>query len=270
MSHENEPASGGHDSARGGGPSSSPRQDYPIFRAPGVLVGLVGLLFGIHLFRGIIDPQMDFEMVLTFALFPARYAPTLDGATFIFPGGIYGDLWTLVTYTFLHGGWLHLFFNSIWLLAFGTPVARRLGTGRFLAFYFACGIIAAIVYAGAQAGSLAPVIGASGAISGVVAGAALFVFEAQGPLARFGFDHSAATLRAVPRRPAHKVLMSGPPLMFTGVWLGLTVLTGVLGIGAGGGGMGEEAAIAWEAHLGGFIAGILLFPRFDPGAASDE
>jgi len=250
----------------GPGRDDRPRSGFPVFRAPTLLIGLVGALVGIHLARGFLDPQTDYNLLLTFALFPARYAPTADGATFIFPGGIYGDVWSLITYAFLHGDWAHLFFNSIWLLAFGTPVARRLGNLRFIAFYLVCGVIAAIVYAGAEAGSLIPVIGASGAISGVVAGAALFVFEKQGPLARFGFDHSVEALRAVPRRPAHRALTNGTALIFTAVWLGLTVLTGLMGIGA----TGEAAGIAWQAHLGGFIAGILLFPRFDPGAESDE
>ncbi|MGD1935127.1 MAG: rhomboid family intramembrane serine protease [Candidatus Phaeomarinobacter sp.] len=248
------------------GSGAGPQQSYPMFRAPGLLVGLVALLFGIHLARSFMDPQADFQFLLTFALFPARYGVTADGAQFVFPGGMYADLWSPVTYAFLHGGWMHLIFNSVWLLAFGTPVARRLGTIRFLFFYLACGLIAGIVYAGAQAGSLAALVGASGAISGVVAGAALFVFEKQGPLARFGFDYGAEELRAVPRRPAHKALGSGPALMFTAVWLGLTLLTGALGMAD----VGDTATIAWEAHLGGFIAGILLFPRFDPGVEANE
>jgi len=245
-------------------PGSGADARYPVFRAPGPLVGLVAVLFGIHLARGFLDPQTDYQLLLTFALFPARYAPALDGATYIFPGGIYGDVWSLLSYAFLHGDWLHLFFNAIWLLAFGTPVARRLGTGRFMAFYATCAVVAAVVYAAAHAGALVPVIGASGAISGIIGAAALFVFDAKGPLGRFGFDHSAQALRAVPRQPAHKALSSGPALVFTGIWLGLTVLTGILGIGAAG----DAANIAWEAHLGGFIAGILLFPRFDPGVAA--
>jgi len=243
-----------------------PGERYPVFRAPGLLVGLVAVFVGIHLARSFMDQQAFGEFLLTFALWPARYGATPDGALIPFPGGIYADAWSLVTYAFLHGDWMHLLFNSVWLLAFGTPVARRLGTVRFLFFYLLCAVIAAIVYAGAQAGSLVPVVGASGAISGVIAGAALFVFERQGPLARFGFDHSAEALRAVPRQHAFKALSRGPALAFTAVWLGFTVLSGVLGIGA----TGDAAGIAWEAHIGGFIAGILLFPRFDPGAEATE
>ncbi|GGD09767.1 rhomboid family intramembrane serine protease [Pyruvatibacter mobilis] len=242
------------------------RPSYPAFRAPGVLVGLVALLFGIHLARGFLSGEADFQLILTFALFPARYAPTVDGAVYSFPGGLWADLWTPVTYAFLHADWLHLIFNSVWLMAFGTPVARRLGAVRFISFYLLCGVIAGVAYAGAQAGSLAPVVGASGAISGVIAGAALFVFERSGPLARFGFDYSAEALRAVPRRPAHKALAGGQALVFSAVWLGLTLLTGLIGLGAAG----ESANIAWEAHVAGFIAGILFFPRFDPGVASEE
>jgi len=246
---------------RGGGTPS-----YPALRAPGVVVGLVALLFGIHLARSFLDPQADFQLILTFALFPARYGPTVDGITYAFPGGLWADLWTPVTYAFLHADWLHLIFNSVWLMAFGTPVARRLGAVRFVGFYLLCGVIAGIAYAGAQAGSVAPVIGASGAISGIIAGAALFVFERTGPLARFGFDYSTDALRAVPRRPAHKALTNGQAMIFCGLWLGLTVLTGLIGLGAAG----ETVNIAWEAHIAGFIAGILFFPRFDPGVVASE
>lgn len=236
----------------------------PAFKAPPVIMGLVALLAGIHAARMFLDAQADNQLILTFALFPARYAPTPDGVSYIFPGGIFGDAWSLVTYAFLHGDWLHLLFNAFWLLAFGTPVARRLGAVRFVFFYLLCAILAAIVYAAAQAGLLVPVVGASGAISGVIAGAALFVFAEEGPIARFGFDRGATDLRAIPRRPAHKVLTHGQAMIFSAVWLGLTVLTGLLGIGA----TGDAAGIAWEAHLAGFIAGLLLFPKFDPGVAA--
>lgn len=236
----------------------------PAFKAPPVILGLLAILFGIQLARSFIDPQTDYELILTFALFPARYAPTPEGVSYIFPGGIYGDIWSLVTYAFLHGDWLHLFFNAVWLLAFGSPVARRLGAVRFVVFYLACAVIAAIIYAMANPGLLVPVVGASGAISGVIAGAILFVFEDTGPIARFAFDRGATDLRAIPRRPVHLALMNRQALIFAGVWLGLTVLTGVLGIGAAG----EAANIAWQAHLAGFIAGLLLFPKFDPGAVA--
>ena len=239
---------------------------YPAFRAPGILIGLVAVLFGVHLARAFMDVQADFEFLVTFALIPARYGAGIDGTQIVFPYPLWGAVWTPVTYAFLHGDWMHLGFNAIWLLAFGTPVARRLGPVRFIFFYLLCAIIAALVFVAAQVGTLVPVIGASGAISGVIAGAALFVFERGGPLARFGFDHSAEALRAIPRRPAHKVLTSGPAMIFIAVWLGFAMLTGLLGIGA----TGEAANIAWEAHLGGFIAGILLFRRFDPGAEAPE
>ena len=238
----------------------------PAFGAPGIIIGLLAVLVGIHLARMFLGTQADSELILAFALFPARYAPTLEGVSYIFPGGIYGDAWSLVTYAFLHGDWMHLFFNGIWLLAFGTPVARRLGPVRFIFFYLLCAIVAAIIYAMAQAGLLVPVVGASGAISGIIAAAALFVFEDEGPIARFAFERGATDLRAIPRRPAHKALIHGKAMIFTGVWLGLTVLTGLVGIGA----TGEAANIAWEAHLAGFIAGLLLFPKFDPGVAAPE
>lgn len=240
---------------------------YPVFRAPTILIGLVAVFIGIHLARELFfDVQADFQFLANFALIPARYGAGPDGAQLVFPYPIWGAVWTPLSYIFLHGGWMHLVFNSVWLLAFGTPVARRLGTLRFIGFFLVCGIISGIVYATAHVGEFIIVVGASGAISGIIAGAALFVFESSGPLARFGFDHSVEALRAIPRRPAHKVLSSGPAMMFVGVWLGLALLMGFLGVG----GTMETQNIAWEAHIAGFVAGILLFRRFDPGVEADE
>ncbi len=241
-----------------------PPPPVPAFRAPGILVGLIAALFGIHLARQFLGPETDYTLIATFALFPARYAPTPEGITYIFPGGLYADLWTPITYAFLHGDWLHLFFNAVWLLAFGTPVARRLGTWRFIVFYLGCAVIAGVAYAWVHAGLLAAMIGASGAISGIIAGAALFVFEDQGPIARLPFDPGASDPRSVPRRGVISALSQPRALIFTGVWLGFTLLFGVLGLGA----TGETRLIAWEAHLAGFVAGLILFPWLDPGAVA--
>ena len=100
------------------------------------------------------------------------------------PGGLAADIWTFVTYAFLHGDLNHLVFNSIWLLAFGSPVARRFGTWRFLVFFAPSAAAGgALVHLATHFGQLLPMIGASAAISGAMAAVTRFVFRRGGPLA---------------------------------------------------------------------------------------
>jgi membrane associated rhomboid family serine protease len=132
--------------------------------------------------------------------------------------------------------------NAIWLLAIGTPVARRIGAARFLIFCAVTAILAAAFYIVLRPDSTAPMIGASGAIS------ALF-----GGLARFMFQSREAPTGARRRLADRQVLG------FAAVWLLLNIglNASLFGLNLGGN------SIAWEAHVGGFLAGILLFPLFD-------
>src|SRR5262249_13759849 len=97
----------------------------PMFNVPPVVAATVAVLILIHFVRDLILPQsLDLAVLAWFAFIPARYDPTplVHGA---YPGGLAADVWTFVTYALLHGNWLHLGLNAVWLLAFGTPVARR-------------------------------------------------------------------------------------------------------------------------------------------------
>lgn len=231
----------------------------PAFNAPSVVISLVGAIVAAFLVQAYSEPAVGIEMLYWGALNPARYAP-VDGSVYYLPGGILADLWTFVTYTFLHGGWAHVIFNSVWLLAFGTPVARRLGAPRFLVFYFICGIIGGITYVVIHAGTHVPVIGASAAVSGLMGGAARFVFLAGGPLGMIGTGQTG--LEGAPRAQASifQALTDRRTLIFIAIWIGLNFLFGASGISMSG----QAVSIAWEAHLGGFLAGLLLFGFFDP------
>src|SRR5207245_2787476 len=98
------------------------------------------------------------------------------------PQGWGAAIWTFVTYAFIHADLNHLIFNAVWLLAFGTPVARRFGSLRFIAFF----IVTAVAGAGAHLlthfGEMLPMIGASAGISGAMAAAMRFAFQRGGPL----------------------------------------------------------------------------------------
>src|SRR5690554_2607663 len=114
------------------------RREPPAFNVPGPVGLLLVLIVGVFLAMSLLPPETVEQAILLFALFAARYSPQALSLYGELPGGFGAELWTPVTYTFLHSGWEQLIANGVWLLAFGTPVARRFGASRFFIFYFAC------------------------------------------------------------------------------------------------------------------------------------
>lgn len=226
----------------------------PVFNLPASIVGVALGLIAIHAVRMLVlSPAADLEVLTYFAFIPARY--TLPDTMFYLPGGLGPKVWTVVSYALLHANWMHVGVNLIWFLAFGTPVARRFGTLRFLLF---CAVTAA---AGAGAhylsypDGIAPLIGASATVSGAMAAAMRFAVSPGGVLAG-GFGGGD-------RHPAESLLDSlrnTQLLIFIAIWFGLNLLFG-LGVSMPG---TEGAEVAWQAHVGGFLAGLLLFGLFDP------
>ena len=107
----------------------------PLFNIPPVIVAVLAVLAFIHAFRTLVlSDEQDVEFILAFAFIPARYdtSAVLGG---VVPGGFGAEIWTFVTYSLIHADWMHFGVNAVWLLPFGSAVARRFGTARFLAFY---------------------------------------------------------------------------------------------------------------------------------------
>ena len=233
------------------------RSSPPIFNIPPVVAAISGLLVLIHSVRAFADEETELQFLLWLAFIPARYDSTLL-IRLPMPGGEAADAWTFVTYALLHGDVVHLVVNLVWFLAFGSAVAWRFGTGRFIAFFAVTAAAGAAVHLATHFGEFVPLVGASAAISGAMAAALRFAFEAGGPLGYFR-DGSQRAFH-VPAAPLGQALRNPQVLVFLGVWFainlvfGLGTLPDVLGSGA----------IAWQAHLGGFLAGLLLFPLFDP------
>lgn len=161
---------------------------------------------------------------------------------------------TPVTYILLHGGWTHLAINGLTLAAFGAPVARRLGTARFLCFFAACGIAGAMAHLAVHPLDIAPVVGASAAISGTMAGVVRFAFT---PGARLG-EHGAIDGRGAQATSLSQIGENRQAMLFLVVWFGANFLLGVFPQAAG-----ASEAVAWEAHIGGFLFGLLAFGAFD-------
>ncbi len=223
--------------------------------APRVVIVLIGLFVAIHIARGMLDLETANRILVMFSFVPVRYAG-IEGLTI--PGGSGSAVWSFITYQFLHGSWMHLIVNSVWMLAFASPVAWRLGELRFLGFSALCGIAGAATHLAFHWGEAVPVVGASAAISGQMAGALRFVFQAGGPLGIMS-DNSRAGVR-VPALGVGQMLQNRQVVLFLAVWTGLNLFMGLTGATLDP----QMASIAWEAHLGGLAAGILLFGMFDP------
>jgi membrane associated rhomboid family serine protease len=150
---------------------------------------------------------------------------------------------TTVTSMFMHGGWMHLLGNMLYLYIFGDNLENRLGHVKYLFFYLLCGVIASLSHVFSVTmmaqNSLIPSLGASGAISGVL-GAYMLLFPQR--------KVKVLMLRWVMQVPAYVAL---------GLWIGLQIVSSLGVLGGGGDG------IAYAAHIGGFIAGLLLIKLFD-------
>ncbi len=256
---------------------AEPRRE-PIFNMPGIVTAAVVILVAIHALRAaLLSAGADLELLLDFAVVPARWTAAFDpsrleailreaGAGFspqeaglreALARYVVGDgakPWTALTYAVLHGSWAHVLLNAVWLAAFGTPVARRCGAWRFLLLGAACAVAGAAAHVVTDPLSVAPMVGASAAISGWMAAAARFVFAPASPGSRrVGEAHER------PRQNIVELLRNRGAAVFLLVWFASNLLFGLaaapLGI--------TDASVAWEAHIGGFVVGLLLFPWLD-------
>lgn len=215
------------------------------------------VLVTLHVMRAFADQDTDLQFLLWLAFIPARYDSTL-AMRLPLPGGEAADVWTFVTYALLHGDVMHLVVNLIWFLAFGSAVAWRFGATRFTIFLAVTAAAGAAAHLLTHFGELVPLVGASAAVSGAMAASLRFAFEAGGPLSYFR-DGSQRSF-FVPAAPLAQALRNPQVLVFLAIWF-------FLNIGFSFGAMpeiGVSGEIAWQAHIGGFLAGLLLFPLFDP------
>lgn len=232
----------------------------PLFNIPTVIVTLLAVLAAVHAIRTyLLTEQQDMEVLLTFAFIPARYDTSivLGG---VLPGGFGAQLWTFVTYAFIHADWTHYCVNAVWLLPFGSALARRFGPVRFLLFLAVTAAAGAALHLATHAGEEVPVIGASAAISGTMAAAMRFAFQRGGPLSfhRSGDDSDYW----VPAIPLIAVLRDPRVIAFVVVWFGINILFGLGSLPLPG--VGDNQVVAWQAHIGGFLSGLVLFSWFDP------
>ena len=230
------------------------RRPPPALNVPRVVAWLIVVLVAVHLLR-LYGPFSDEQIIYYFAFIPARFgadAAMMAGADIYDRGA---RIWSLVTYSFIHADWLHLAINCFWMLAFGSVVARRLKPVRFLILSAIGSIAGALTYYAFHPGQLAVLVGASAAISAQVAVAARFMFAR---LAGWQWSNEDEITRMKPLSLAG-TFTNRRSLMFILVWLGLNYAFGTTGFGTPDG----LGLIAWEAHIGGFAAGLLALGILD-------
>jgi membrane associated rhomboid family serine protease len=200
---------------------------------------LIALCGGVFLYELSLGPKVEHFVRVTGVTPADVYASLLQGHMAVRPA------LTLLSSLFVHGGWMHLLGNMLFLYIFGDNVEDRLGHGSYLVFYLLCGAGAALVQVYAQQNSVAPLIGASGAISGVL-GAYFLLY----PRAR--------VLTLIPLFVFFPVVELSA-FFFLGFWFLLQFIQGAL---AAAGGDAAAGGVAWWAHAGGFVAGAVLLPVF--------
>jgi membrane associated rhomboid family serine protease len=241
-------------------PEDAPRE--PILTLPGALTAYVLLLAVIHL-RVLLPPEWENWTIDVFGFTPKRYDSTLLAIDF--PGGAGAKAWTFVTYSLLHANLSHIGFNVLWLLPFGSALARRFGAFRFFVFMAVTAAAGALAHLLTHEHAVAPMIGASASVSGTMAAAIRFAFV-QGSFLSFRRGDADAAAR-VPALSLWRALRDPRVVGFLVVWFGVNIIFGVGSIAIGA----EGASVAWQAHIGGFFAGLVLFSLFDPiprGAAN--
>lgn len=201
------------------------RVDVPTRSLPFVVLGLAAANVACFLALVASGSESAALHLERFALVPRELLRALSRPEAVSPW-----VWsTPLTSMFLHGGLLHLAGNLLYLWVFGSHIEELLGRGRFLVFYLACGVVAALIHVASDPGGFLPTVGASGAVSGL--------------LGAYAVSYPTARLRLLwPRVPV-------PALLFLAIWVALQLLSGL---------DPERGGVAWWAHVGGFAAGMAL------------
>lgn len=219
------------------------RDANPSSRTPVVNYIVIGLCIVVFLYELALGRQVD-RFAFSYGLVPARYtrwelAVHFDWVEQIIP---------FFSYMFLHGGWLHLIGNMWTLYIFGDNIESELGHFRYALFYLASGVAAAVIQLMTNLNSPIPTIGASGAVAGVMG--AYFLLYPRARILAFVPIFFFFTLLEI------------PAYVFLGFWFLLQFFSGTLSLL---GDARQVAGIAWWAHIGGFVGGILLLKLFKPG-----
>lgn len=229
------------------------RDSVPKYQTPVIVYGLIALNTLVFLYQINLRSVEAIEFSYVYGLVPYIF---FDPSGSLREGVGLTDLWPFLTATFLHGGWLHIILNMWTLFIFGSTLEGRMGSGAFLLFYLCCGFASTYAHGYFNPRLDVPVVGASGAIAGVIG-----AYAARFPTARITL---LVPVIIIP------FIFTIPALAYAAIWFGIQLLQGTWDALTPG--MGSS--IAWWAHIGGFVAGLLLLPLFllfapAPGAGRD-
>lgn len=208
------------------------RDENPIRRTPWTTIALIAINVGVFAYQLTMDPAELQSFWMSWAVIPARLA-----ADPLAPE----VLVTIFTAMFLHAGWIHLIGNMLYLWIFGNNVEDRFGPFGFGGFYLACGVIATVVQVLTVSGSTIPNLGASGAIAGVLAAYLLL--------------HPRAKVLTLIPILFFVEIAEVPAYLVIGFWFVLQLGNGLASLG---GALAGAGGTAWFAHIGGFVAGLVL------------
>jgi membrane associated rhomboid family serine protease len=227
-------------------PDFPPPEREPMFNLPVIVVYFGILLISIHIVRSLLlSEDANIWTIYLFAFIPARYGE-LAGQLPLPAAAI----WSPLSYALLHGDWTHLAVNILWMTAFGSPLARRIGTMRFVRISVLTALGGALAHFLSYPAAFAPVVGASAIVSGFMGAAARFAFQTKGP----GLLNVKGPALSLTESFTNRKF-----LIFLLVWFALNFLFGSGAVQIAGSG----APVAWQAHIGGFVVGVLLFSLLD-------
>lgn len=215
------------------------RDDNPTEITPVVTVTTIIFCVLVFLYEISLPPQMNEAFIYMYGAIPAVVFGHAQLPPEFMSLPAYG---TLISSMFLHGGWMHLIGNMLYLWIFGNNIEDVMGHAKFIVFYGACGVLAALSHALIDPESTIPMVGASGAISGVL-GAYLLLYPHARVLVLIPFGFFSQ-------------VMYVPAALVLALWFLLQILSGGMSVGHEGGG------VAFFAHIGGFIAGMGLIGLF--------
>ncbi len=210
--------------------------DNPTQCTPFVTITVIALCVVVFLYQQSLPDEPAEVFAFQYGAIPALIfgQASLPAETATIPTSL-----TLITSMFLHGGWMHLLGNMLYLWIFGNNIEDAMGHAKFILFYLLCGILAALSHALTDPGSQIPMVGASGAISAVL-GAYLLLFP------------RANVLVLLPAIGMTRVAAG----IVLGMWFVTQLVSGGMSVGSAGGG------VAFFAHIGGFVAGMALIGVF--------
>ena len=217
------------------------RDENPTTRPPIVTVSLIAACVLVFLWQFGLSEPTEARRIYALGTIPALLLGdrSLPPEIYLIPPEV-----TLVTSLFLHGGWMHLIGNMLYLWVFGNNIEDEFGHFKFLAFYLLCGIVAGLAHAAQDPSSTVPLVGASGAISGIL-GAYVVLYP------------NARVLTLVPFFIFFLIRLRAVVLI--GIWFAFQLLNAWMAAGGN---------IAYLAHIGGFIAGLALLYVFKPKKAA--